>query len=103
MEECKKHKLNQKAGNFCNQIRTIRILIRNIWTPPPGLSGPMSGVSGYIIRPEVLHNPIRNIRTTIRNLRTQHPDYPDLCPEYPDTPVVFHFVPTSKMHEFLKQ
>ena len=65
MEECRKHKLNQKAGDFCNQIRTVRILIRNIRTP--------------------------------------HPDYPDLCPEYPDTLVVFHFVPTPKMHEFLKQ
>jgi len=38
MEECRKHKLNQKAENFCNQIRTVRILIRNIRTPHPDYS-----------------------------------------------------------------
>jgi len=36
MEECRKHNLNQKGGIFfCNQIRTIRILIQNIRTPHP--------------------------------------------------------------------
>ena len=88
MEERRKRKLNQKARNlfFCNQIRTIRILIRNIRTPHPDypdlcpeypdtskgrkfciaptrISGLSSGMSGH-------HT--RTIRTYVRSIRI-HP------------------------------
>ena len=102
MEECRKRKLNKKARNLLQPNPDYTDSHPEYPDSPPGLSGPKSGVSGYITRPEVLHNSIRNIRTTIRNVRTQHSDYPDLCPEYPDTPVVFHFVLTSKIHEIFK-
>ena len=62
MEECRKRKLNQKAGNLFateSEVSGLSSGISGHPNPdypdshpeypdtPPGLSGPMSGVSGY--------------------------------------------------------
>ena len=59
MEECRKHKINQKAGNFVNQIRTVRIFHPEYPDTPPGISGIISGVSGLI----------RSLRVKYRSIR----------------------------------
>ena len=79
MEECRKHKLNQKAGKLLQ---------------------PNPEYPDY--HPEYPDTPIRTIRILFRNIRTTHPDYPVICPEYPVTLVMVRTVPTSKMHEILK-
>ena len=66
MEECKKHKINQKAGNFGNQN--------------PDCPDFSSGISGH---------PTRNIRNNIRSIRI-NPESPGEIPEYPVTLMMFH-------------
>ena len=53
MEECRKHKLNQKAGSFAEPNQEHPDSNPEYPDTTPGLSGTISGVSGYSCR---VHN-----------------------------------------------
>ena len=89
MEECRKHKLNQKAGSFAEPNPECSDFYLECPDTSPGLSGTISGVSGYSCR---VHNAptlkMQNFFKTMNDMKTMNVmmhDRPTL-PSYAETP-----------------
>ena len=83
MEECRKHKLNQKAGSFAEPNPKCPDFYPECQDTSLGLSGTISGVSGYSCR---VHNaPTLKMQNFFKTMNDMMHDRPTL-PSYVETP-----------------